>query len=102
MNRPQCKFFHEDYHRGSSAQECRLLKRSGQGAEWDLKLCQSCPVPNILAQNPCIHLAIEATVVRRFGFVRRVEPYAICTAKLIELHDPIGCRAGCEQRQDYA
>jgi hypothetical protein len=100
MDKPHCSFFFEDYHRGSRQQECRLLKRSGHGPAWDLGLCQTCPVPGILAANPCMHLALEAKVTRRFGFLRRVEPYVVCTAKLVELGDPIGCRKGCELRQD--
>jgi len=102
VTRPQCKFYYEDHHRGRSIQECRLLKRSGAGAEWDVGLCQTCPVPAILVKNPCVHLALEAGVVRRLGLMRRVEPYAVCTAKLIELKDPVGCRQGCEQRRDYS
>lgn len=71
--------------------ECRLLKRSGHGHEWHLKLCQSCPVPAILKETSCDNLALEADVTRKFGLFPRVEVFAVCASSLNELDDPRRC-----------
>lgn len=93
---PDCRFFHYDYFRGSERMECRLLKRSGNGQEWSLKLCQSCPVPDILRETTCTDLALEAEVTRKFGIFPRVEVFAVCASSLDELDDPRRCPY-CEQ-----
>lgn len=92
-----CRFYYEDSHRRSPRKECRLIERNPASAPWDDKLCRSCPVPEILEQNPCTHLALEADVRSRFGLFRRVAVLAVCTAKLQEIGDPTSCRRRCEQ-----
>lgn len=96
---PDCRFFYYDYFRGRERMECRLLKRSGHGDEWQLKLCQSCEVPEILRETTCDNLALEAEVVRRFGLFPRVKVFAICAASLQQLNDPRHC-AHCEAERE--
>lgn len=92
-----CRFYHEDSHRQATRRACRLIQRNPQSPPWQRGLCNTCPVPGLLAANPCIHLALEATVVRKMGVFQRVQPYAVCTAKILELEDPASCWRGCDQ-----
>lgn len=92
-----CVFYHEDSHRQATKRACRLIERNPQSAPWQPGLCRTCPVPGLLKANPCIHLALEAKVVRKMGIFQRVEPYTVCTAKLIELSNPDVCWKGCDQ-----
>lgn len=88
----ECRFYYEDFHRGRSTQECRLIGRNPDSEPWEPSLCGSCPVPGILRANASPHLALEGRVVRRFFVFKRVEVYAVCGKHLIELEDPhVGC-----------
>jgi hypothetical protein len=88
----ECRFYYEDFYRGRSTQECRLIARNPDSEPWQPSLCSSCPVPGILRANASPHLALEGRVVKRFFFQRRVEVYAVCTKHLVEVEDPhVGC-----------
>jgi hypothetical protein len=54
-------------------------------------LCDTCPVPGILRETTCKHLALEASVERWLGLLDRVAVYAICTGHILELRDPKRC-----------
>ena len=86
-----CRYYFADFHRGRSHEECRLLKRNPSSRPWRRALCDSCPVPGILLDTNCKEIALEATVVKKWGLVERVEVYAVCARHLIELHDPKHC-----------
>ncbi|HBY98580.1 MAG: hypothetical protein M5U01_04155 [Ardenticatenaceae bacterium] len=94
---PDCPYFHGDYFRGRAKEECRLLERSGYGEQWTINLCSSCPVPGIVRDTTCNHLALEAEIVRKFGLFPRVSVFAICTDSLQSLPDPRHC-PGCEEQ----
>ncbi len=89
----ECPYYYEDFYRGRSKQECRLIGRNPRSERWEPELCSRCPVPDILRANSCPHMVLEAEVVRRwFGLVRRVEVYAVCTKYQVEVDDPyVGC-----------
>jgi hypothetical protein len=89
----ECPYYYEDYHRGRSTQECRLIRLNPHSEAWEPKLCARCPVPGIKRANACPHMVLEARVVRRwFGLVHRVEVYAVCTEYEVEVKDPyVGC-----------
>ncbi len=88
-----CPYYYEDFYRGRSVQECRLIGRNPRSAPWDPKLCAHCPVPGILRANSCPNMVLEARVVRYWlGLVRRIEVYAVCTYAQVEVDDPhVGC-----------
>lgn len=92
---PSCPFYYEDSHRRFPKRECRLVRRPRPSERWTEKLCRSCPVPEVLERNPCPKLALEAEVRSRFGLFRRINLYAVCTAQMREIDDPIRCRQGC-------
>ena len=97
--RVDCPYYFADYHRGRDIEKCRLIERNPENQRpWRRALCDSCPVPEILRQTTCRHLALEASVVRRFGLFERVAVYAVCTEHLLELADPKHCPA-CEAEE---
>jgi hypothetical protein len=91
----ECRYYYQDFHRGRSTQECRLLQRNlrAEAEAWHPKLCTTCPVPGILRANTCLHMVLEAQVTRRwFGLIRRVTVYAICAEHQVEVTNPyVGC-----------
>jgi hypothetical protein len=89
----ECRYYYEDFHRGRSAQECRLIRRSPRSQDWEPRLCSSCRVPDILRANSCPNMVLQATVQRRwFGLSRRVRVHAVCTEYQVEVEDPfVGC-----------
>ena len=89
----ECRFYYEDFYRGNSTQECRLLARNPRSDRWHPRLCARCPVPGILRANACPNMVLEAKVVRRWlGLVHRVDVYAVCTQRQVEVPDPhVGC-----------
>ena len=91
-----CPYFYGDYHRGRDVETCRLIERNRENRRaWHRALCDTCPVPHILRETTCKHLALEASVSRKFGLLDRVAVYAICTEHVAELADPKHCRQ-CE------
>jgi hypothetical protein len=96
MKHPNCRFFHYDAFRGREVMRCRLLERTGKHEQWSLKLCGSCPVPNVLAGSDCEGLVLEANVARRFGLFPHVEVFAVCARSMQPLADPMHCPS-CEE-----
>ena len=86
-----CRYYYADFHRGRNHEECRLLKRNPESRPWRRVLCDSCPVPDILNSTNCKEIALEATVVKKWGLLERVEVYAICAKHLVELDNPKFC-----------
>lgn len=87
-----CKFYYEDFYRGRSTQECRLLLRWPQREQWTPSLCKTCPVPAILRANACTNMMLEARIVRHLIFWRRVQVTAVCLKTLTEVENPyVGC-----------
>ncbi|MEE8392545.1 MAG: hypothetical protein V3S14_17325 [Anaerolineae bacterium] len=89
----ECPHYYEDFFRGHSTQECRLIGRNPRSEPWEPKTCTRCPVPGILRANACPNMVLEARAVRRWlGLVRCVEVYAVCTEHQLEVDDPhVGC-----------
>lgn len=89
----ECRFYYQDYHRGRETRECRLIERNPQGGAWKPSHCNSCPVPDILRQNACPNLVLEARVEKSLlGLRERVAVYAVCTQKMAEVERPeVGC-----------
>jgi hypothetical protein len=93
----ECPYYYEDFFRGRSTQECRLIARerarNPQAEPWQPRLCKHCEVPAIRRANACPNLALGAQVVRRWlGLTRRVEVYAVCTEHQVEVENPyVGC-----------
>lgn len=89
----ECPHYYEDFFRGRSTQECRLIgRRTGRDA-WEPRLCKKCPVPAILRANGCPNLELEAHVARGLlGLIRRVVVSAFCEDSLTEVANPyVGC-----------
>jgi len=88
----ECKFYYEDFHRGRSKQECRLIQRNPASEPWRPSLCNTCPVPAILRANACPNMVLEARVGRRWGLLRQVKVQAFCLLVMEEVAEPmVGC-----------
>jgi len=89
----ECRFYYQDYHRGHSEEECRLIRNNPRSADWQPKDCFNCPVPDILKANSSPDLVLEATVKKGvLGMGRRVVVKAFCSKHLIDVDRPeIGC-----------
>lgn len=90
-NPVNCRYYYADFFRGRDHEECRLLKRNPDSRPWRRSLCDSCPVPDILISTNCKEIALEATVVKKWGIMERVEVYAICAKHYVELDNPRYC-----------
>ena len=44
----ECPHYYEDFHRGRSTQECRLIDRNPQSLPWTEAVCEKCSVPAIV------------------------------------------------------
>lgn len=101
MSKPvDCPYFFGDYHRGREVEKCRLIERNRENRRpWRRALCDTCPVPGILRNTTCKHLALEASVERKLLLLDRVQVYAICTEHVAELDDPNHC-SQCEAAAD--
>jgi hypothetical protein len=86
----ECKFYYQDFHRGRSLVECRLL---GPGAGWAPKLCRDCPVPGILLANACPEMILSGKVnAGILGLGRRVLVATYCRLSHQSGFDPhLGC-----------
>ncbi|MGD1996691.1 MAG: hypothetical protein PVH62_07955 [Anaerolineae bacterium] len=87
----ECRYYYEDFHRGRSVQECRLLAQTTDSLSWAPQVCVICPVPGILRANRCSHMTLNARLVRRL-LRRRVEVEAYCTKHEVVVENPyVGC-----------
>ncbi len=87
---PSCRFYYSDYHRGKETIECRLPK-SRDSLRWERNVCDSCPVPGVLRETNCAHLALEGTIRKRLRLSARMEVFAICTKHTIQLKEAGYC-----------
>ena len=95
--KPACRFYYEDYYRGQQTSECRLPK-SRDTLRWERNVCDSCPVPDLLRETNCTHLALEGAIRRRRPFGPRMEVFAICTKHAVQLK-PDGYCPHCAAEQ---
>lgn len=89
----ECRFYYQNFHRGRSDQECRLIQNNPNSPEWRPHDCAVCPVPDILRVNSSPHLVLEGTIRSRLlGFRRTVEVAAFCSRHLVDVPQPqVGC-----------
>ena len=89
----ECRFYYQNFHRGHSDQECRLIQNNVNSPEWREQDCFNCPVPEILQANNSPNLVLEGTVKKGvLGFGRKVEVRAFCSKHLVDVPKPhVGC-----------
>jgi hypothetical protein len=89
----ECKYFFGDYHRGKNREECRLLYSTTPPLPWQPRLCESCPVPDILRANSCEHIQLKPSLKRPFPFLSQiVQVKAYCSKTNLDVKVPqIGC-----------
>ena len=89
----ECRFYYQNFHRGRSDQECRLIQANPRSDEWRPRDCFNCPVPDILRANSSPDLVLEGTIAKGFlGLNRHVDVKAFCIRHLIDVEKPaVGC-----------
>jgi hypothetical protein len=99
----ECRFYYEDYFRGNSEQECRLVQNNSRSLEWRPQDCFNCPVPEILLANSDPNLVLEGTIKKGLlGLNRRVEVTAFCSKHLIDVDAPeVGCPKCAKERPGF-
>lgn len=88
----ECRFYYEDFQRGTARQECRAPKGPGSLA-WRASDCADCPVPPILLRNGNPNLGLRITIAAGFaGKRRRIKLESWCEIHASDVADPvIGC-----------
>ncbi|MCB0072117.1 MAG: hypothetical protein KDE20_11690 [Caldilineaceae bacterium] len=87
-----CRYFYGDYFRGKNHEECRLIEANPENTRpWKRKLCDTCPVPELLIASNSRDLALEAEVRRKFLRDQVEVTFAVCTKHMRELDDPRYC-----------
>ena len=99
----ECRFYYQNFHRGASDQECRLIKANIASSEWRPKDCSNCPVPEILFANNSPDLVLEAKVRSGvLGFGRKVEVKAFCSKHLVDVPEPhVGCPVCAREKPGF-
>lgn len=89
----ECRFYYEDFNRGRSKQECRLILPRRGPTGWRPSDCKKCSAPNILWANASENLELRAVVENGFlGIGRHVAVRARCRKHEVEVPDPYsGC-----------
>ncbi len=89
----ECKYFFGDYHRGRDTEECRLIQANADSVSWESALCHTCPVPDILRQNACPNLVLDAAAQKGFlGLGHKVKVSGWCSEYFLDVKNPaIGC-----------
>jgi len=96
----ECKYYYGDFHRGRNVQACRLIEKNPDSPPWYPKLCYSCPVPDILRDNPSDTLKLDGKVVKKFfGFKQQVEVEGWCSECFNVVPDPRQGCPNCTQRR---
>ncbi len=103
MQKPvNCRYFYGDYHRGNNREECRLLSANPSNRRpWKRKLCDTCPVPELILMSNCRDLLLEAEVKQQLLRERVEVTFAICGKHMVELEDPQFCPI-CAQEENGA
>jgi len=95
-----CAHYYQDFHRGRSQQECRLIDANPDSKPWKVSDCSHCTVPAILRANGNPNLKLEAQV-KNGGFLwlkRYVHVSAKCTKHNVMIKDPyVGCSKCIEE-----
>ena len=100
MSAVDCAYYYYDFHRGWEKESCRLLDSSPDpGGTWQRSLCNTCPVPGLLAKTNCQHLVLEGKVTRPLFRTKVQVSFAMCSNSLEELSSPDQCSA-CSQSQE--
>lgn len=96
-----CRYFYGDYFRGKNREECRLLAANPKNERpWRRKLCDTCPVPEIVIASNSRDLELEAEVKRKFLWNEQVEvTFAVCSKHMRELSDPLYCPDCAAERE---
>ncbi len=100
----ECRYYYEDFHRGRSVQECRLIKWAPGARGWQPSDCARCAVPGILWANASENLGLVAEIrPGLLGIGRQVTVKTFCKKHDIPISDPyVGCELCASERPTLA
>jgi hypothetical protein len=95
----ECPHYYEDFNRGRSSQECRLVKDNLDSMRWRPRDCARCSVPEIVRANASPHMKLSLTIRGALlGFVRQMKVEAWCMKHEIPIENPyVGCPLDAEE-----
>jgi len=95
----ECPHYYEDFARGRSVQECRLVQANPESAPWRPKDCARCPVPEIVRANASPDMQLRLTIKPvLLGFVRQMRVEAWCERHDVPIENPyVGCPLCAEE-----
>ncbi len=96
----ECRFYYQDFHRGKSTQECRLVLGNTESLPWKPSDCSRCPIPDILNANSSPNMELALTIrPALLGLGRKMEVHATCLKHMHTIDDPyVGCPRCNEER----
>ena len=96
----ECPYFYGDYYRGRHFEECRLISKSKY--PWEIKLCKTCLIPDIVIANACPHMILSADISSvLFGLKKRVKANAYCLKTHHDVEDPFKGCGQCHPAIDF-
>ncbi|MBI5957552.1 MAG: hypothetical protein HY866_02380 [Chloroflexi bacterium] len=95
----ECPHYYQDFNRGRSVQECRLVKSNADSMKWRPGDCARCSVPDIVRANASPDMKLSLTIEGVWlGFVRRMRVEAWCLRHDIPIENPyVGCPQDIEE-----
>ncbi len=78
-------------------EKCRLIESNPDSRPWKRKLCESCPVPEVVMTSNSRDLVLEGEVKRKLIWENVEITFAICQRHLVELADPHYCPKCAEE-----
>ncbi|MBN1564896.1 MAG: hypothetical protein JXA10_13700 [Anaerolineae bacterium] len=95
----ECPHYYEDFNRGRSVQECRLVNANPDSLSWRPQDCAQCPVPEILLANASRNMQLKLTIkLVWLGLKRKMDVTAWCLLHEIPIKNPyVGCPLDSEE-----
>jgi hypothetical protein len=102
----ECPYYYVDTRRWREGSEecCQLLANTEDVERWTVRMCDSCPVPDIRRANACPNMQLHARIKRppwQFWTSPRVFVYATCKKTEGPVKNPyVGC-GHCHQSIEF-
>ena len=96
----ECKHYYEDFNRGRSTQECRLIEANRDSLPWTSAHCSKCQVPQVLALDGARQLRLRLTARKQFGLLNKLDLEVRCRKHDRVLRRPLEGCADCQSGAD--
>jgi len=91
-----CPYYYANFHRRSNAvARCNLITEGPDAQDWNVSLCETCPVPAIKRANSCPTMHLSLRIIKhglKFWQKDHVVVLATCSRHNGPVKDPmVGC-----------